>query len=187
MSRVLISGTERKVSLWAGGSSSQICIYPADAQYAQRNFLYRISTAVAENDEWSDYTPLPGVTRHLLMLDGSAVVEHEGHHSIEMKPYVDIDLFDGGWVSRAKGKVRDFNLMTKEGCQGKVSVLSETQSLSATMEHRLLFCSEGEAVIRFHDESISLSEEDALLLTTAEDCEVILAEGSYVICCDMKL
>ena len=40
--RQLIKGSERKVSLWAGGSSSQICIWPQDAQYAERNFLYRI-------------------------------------------------------------------------------------------------------------------------------------------------
>lgn len=186
MSRTLIKGSERKVSLWAGGSSSQICIYPFDAEYATRDFLYRISTAVAESDEWSDYTALPGVTRHLLMLDGCAEIEHEGHHSMLMKPYVDIDLFDGGWISRAKGRVRDFNLMTKEGCQGQMTVVSDHQKLSEEAEHRLLFCSEGSVELCFHDEVIRLEKEDALLLTPAEECSVNLSAEGKLICCDMN-
>ena len=187
MSRSLIKGSERKVSLWAGGSSSQIFIFPLDAEYAKRDFLYRISTAVAESDEWSDYTALPGVTRHLLMLDGCAEVQHEGHHSMLMKPYEDIDLFDGGWVSRAKGKVRDFNLMTKEGCQGQMAVISRNQKLSAEAEHRLLFCSEGSVNLTFGGESIRLEKEDALLLIPAEECSVNLSAEGKLICCDMKL
>ena len=93
--RSIIKGSQRKISLWAGGSSSQICIWPPEADYAQRNFLYRISTAVAETDDWSDYTMLPGVCRHLLMLDGEAEVCHESG-TVLMKPYEPVNVFDGG-------------------------------------------------------------------------------------------
>ncbi|MBP1581202.1 MAG: HutD family protein [Oscillospiraceae bacterium] len=184
--RTLIKGSERKVSLWAGGSSSQICIYPADAEYAKRNFLFRISTAVADSDEWSDYTALPAVTRHLLMLDGSALVKHEGQYELLMQPYEDIDIFDGGWMSKAKGKVRDFNLMCREGCQGKVTVLSKNGELPVeTASHRLLFCSEGEAYLLVAGERIHLQKEDALYLEPAEAVQLVLGEQAKVICCDM--
>lgn len=186
--RKWIKGGERKVSLWAGGSSSQICIWPEDAQYAERNFLYRISTAVADSDEWSVYTALPGVTRHLLMMDGSALVKHEGQYELLMQPYEDIDVFDGGWDSSAKGKVRDFNLMYREQCEGRMRVLSTDGEVPVeNADHRLLFCAEGEATVVFYDEVIPLCKEDALLLIPAEACQVKHSEGAKVLCCDMKL
>ncbi len=186
--RTVIKGSERKVSLWAGGSSSQIFIWPQDSLYAERNFLYRISTAVADNDEWSAYTALPGVCRHLLMLDGSALVKHEGHYELMMKPYEDIDVFDGGWTSSAKGKVRDFNLMCREHCEGRMFVLSADGEVPAeSADHRLIFCAEGGADIVFHDETLHLCKEDALLLIPAEPFMVKHGEGAKIICCDMKL
>ena len=186
--RTLIKGSERKVSLWAGGSSSQICIWPQDAQYADRNFLYRISTAMADTDEWSAYTALPGVCRHLLMLNGSAQVKHEGHYDLLMQPYEDIDVFDGGWESSAKGKVCDFNLMCREHCEGKMYVLSTDSEIPVeNTAHRLIFCAEGEADVVFHDETIHLCKEDALLLIPAAICSVKHGTNAKVVVCDMKL
>ncbi len=181
--RKLIEGSQRKVSLWAGGSSSQIAIWPEDADYAARNFLYRISTAIADSDEWSDYTSLPGVTRHLLMLDGTAELIHEGHYDVLMKSYEPVETFDGGWKSRAKGKVRDFNLMCKDGCKGRMTV--GIPELEAAVSHRLIFCADGEAELHFADEVVHLGREDALLLIPAESCEV-KGEGK-IVCCDMWL
>ena len=182
--RSIIKGSQRKISLWAGGSSSQICIWPPEADYAQRNFLYRISTAVAETDDWSDYTMLPSVCRHLLMLDGEAEVCHESR-MVMMKPYEPVNVFDGGEKTKAKGKVRDFNLMTKAGCEGVMTV--GIPQLEEGVSHRLLFCAEGEADVVFGDESIHLEKEDALLLIPAEHCEAKLSKNGRIVCCDMKL
>ncbi len=181
--RKLIAGSQRKISLWAGGSSSQIAIWPEDGDYAKRDFLYRISTAIADKDEWSDYTALPGVTRHLLMLDGSAELVHEGHYDLLMQPYEPVETFDGGWTSRAKGKVRDFNLMCKGGCKGRMCV--GIPEFEAAVSHRLLFCADGEVELHFVDEVIHLGREDALLLIPAEHCEV-KGDGK-IVCCDMWL
>lgn len=186
--RKRIKGTERTISFWSGGSSSQICIWPETAQYAERNFLYRISTAVADTEEWSAYTALPGVTRHLLMLEGSALVKHQGQYELLMQPYEAIDVFDGGWESSAKGKVRDFNLMCREQCEGRMQVLSgHGQVPVENADHRLLFCAEGEADVVFHDETIHLCKEDALLLIPAESCEMKQDSGAKIVVCDMKL
>ncbi len=182
--RQLIKGSQRKISLWAGGSSSQICIWPPEADYAQRNFLYRISTAVAETEEWSDYTMLPGVCRHLLMLDGEAEVQHESR-TVFMKPYEPVNVFDGGEKTKAKGKVRDFNLMTKAGCAG--SMVVGVPEMAEGVSHRLLFCGDGEVELDFGDETIQLSKEDALLLIPAENCKVKLSTEDKIVCCDMKL
>ncbi len=181
MAYTLIEGTARTVSRWAGGSSSQICIYPETAQYQKRDFLFRVSTATADTDEPAPYTPLPGVTRHLLMLQGSAAVHHEGHYSLTMTPYREIDVFDGGWDSSAAGKVQDFNLMCRGTCRGELSVLTEDTVLSCDgWTHLLLYCGQGDACVLVGDESISLKAEDALLLTKEPGCRVMLPHATVV-------
>ena len=53
-------------------------------------------------------------------------------------------------------------------------------------EQRLIFCAVGEAELLFHDESIRLCKEDALLLNTAESLTVKHGDGAKVLVCDMK-
>lgn len=183
----LITAAERSISYWAGGSSSQICIWPPQAQYSQRDFLYRISTAVADSEDWSPYTALPGVTRWLLMLDGSAVVEHEGCAKY-MEPYGSVDVFDGGVDSRAKGRVRDFNLMCRGGTHGSVELPEDGASLRATGGHRLLFCAEGDVFICFPEKEYHLQKEDALWMSEAEAASIRYGgKNSRLLCCEMQL
>ena len=182
-----IPKSQWKVSQWAGGSSSQIMIWPEDATYADRNFLFRISTAQAVTDEESDYTHLPGVTRHLLMLEGKAVVCHKDRYTLTMHPHKEIDIFDGGWDTCASGKVRDFNLMTRSGCDGTLSVLSQSTALnlSGNSTYTLLFCSEGSGeLLGENGPSYSIEKDDSLLLhpDEKESWKLELAENSHVIC-----
>lgn len=51
---------------WSGGTTTQLAIYPKDAEYKKRNFLFRISTATVETKE-SEFTKLPGVSRKLIL------------------------------------------------------------------------------------------------------------------------
>lgn len=182
MAAKLIPAKERKVSLWAGGSSSQIAIYPPEAQYQERNFLYRLSTAVADSDEPSPYTSLPGVTRQLLMLEGEAFVCHEGRYSLTLRPYKEIDIFDGGWETWAKGKVQDFNLMCRPGCQGRLFVPLEGGQLPQDWQHLLLFCGRGEAAVQSAEESWQLKAQDALLLEEPQALSLVLSPEAKVVC-----
>ena len=56
------------VSNWSGGKTIQIAIAPEGAVYADRDFLWRVSSATADLDE-SDYTPLPDYERWLSVFD----------------------------------------------------------------------------------------------------------------------
>jgi len=178
----LIPARERKVSLWAGGSSSQIAIYPPESQYQRRDFLYRLSTAVADSDAPSAYTSLPGVTRHLLMLEGEALVCHEGRYSLTLRPYEEIDTFDGGWDTWARGKVQDFNLMCRPGCQGRLFVAKGSGPLPKDWQHLLLFCGRGEATVRCPAGNWQLQPQDALLLDEPQDVQLQLSPEARVVC-----
>src|SRR3954463_1486695 len=114
---------------WASGTSTEIFIYPSDGSFADRNFLFRISTATVEAEE-STFTFFQGITRHLMILKGELELIHENRYTRHLKPY-DQDTFSGEWSTRSKGKVTDFNLMHKEGASGSLTHHSIPQGTAA--------------------------------------------------------
>ena len=52
---------------WSGGATTQLAIAPKGAVYADRDFLWRLSSATVELDE-SDFTPLPAYDRGQLQM-----------------------------------------------------------------------------------------------------------------------
>lgn len=158
------------VSKWAGGESRQYFIYPPDSNYAARDFLFRVSMAISNLDDEAKYSDLENYTRYLLMLEGVAHVFHKDHHEILMNPYVEVDVFDGGWESSACGKVTDFNLMTNKNCTGSMSVINESQVIKIddyeckNKNWLIYFCGEG---IAFFDlplgENISISKNELIV------------------------
>jgi len=109
---------QHQTSTWAGGKTTELFIFPEDSQYKTDNFLFRISSATVEIEE-SSFTPLPGVERILMVLDGQVKLEHENHHTKVLKP-LETDLFQGEWTTISKGKCIDFNLMCKSSTKGEV-------------------------------------------------------------------
>jgi len=110
-----------KTSLWSGGTTTEIYIYPENALYAGRKFDFRISTAVVEDEE-SAFTQLPGFKRHIMPLEGSMYLIHENHHEIQLKPFQK-DFFHGDWVTKSHGKCTDFNLMLAENFSGNIDIV----------------------------------------------------------------
>ena len=119
MSIQLFTPASRNTINWASGTSTEIFIYPADGNFAERNFQFRISTATVEAEE-STFTFFEGITRHLMILKGELELLHEGRYTKPLKPY-EQDTFSGEWPTRSKGKVTDFNLMLKNGATGSLT------------------------------------------------------------------
>ena len=69
-----------------------------------------------------------------MILEGNINLIHEGRYSKQLAPF-DQDTFDGSWLTKSQGKVRDFNVMFKENVAGKVShfAINEEQSESFTL------------------------------------------------------
>ena len=117
-----ISEKEKVVSIWSGGITSQLYIAPENSVFAERNFDFRISSAVIEVEE-SDFTPMPGFSRILMVLDGELEISHEGHYSKLLKQF-EVDEFSGDWKTSSKGMVVDFNLIMGEGISGSLECFS---------------------------------------------------------------
>ena len=141
------------VSRWSGGTTTQIALFPPESSYAGRDFLWRVSSAVVEDGE-SAFTPLPDYDRHLMLLEGSLLLRHDGGEPLPLDPYQP-HAFDGGAETVSAGRCRDFNLMLRKGkCRGELRPLRFPEAGEASiplpapadgLEHAalLLYCARG--------------------------------------------
>lgn len=162
-------GTDmQSVSRWSGGTTTQLAIYPEDALYADREFLWRVSSAVVELPE-SDFTPLPDYDRILMILEGELSLSHDGGeeytlHSLEQTS------FDGASHTFSRGQVTDFNLMMRKGrCSGRVEARSLggelwKNALTDAYHTHLLYCTAGSVDLTVGGEALSLGKGEAVLL-----------------------
>ena len=159
-------------SQWSGGETRQLAIAPAGAVYADRDFLWRISSATVDLEE-SVFTALPDYDRYIATLKGSIRVSHDGGEELTLVPYA-IHRFDGGADTQSWGRCVDFNLMLRKGkCEGCLTALRLAENVRVTLpraydsgaQHSLLvYCGEGGAVLHADGQSVSLARGEAVLV-----------------------
>ena len=130
----LITEDEYITTAWSGGKTTQIFIYPEEADYSARNFKFRLSSATVELEK-SEFTKLEGVYRFITPLDGQLKLTHNHIQYIDLQPF-EVYEFDGNKDTVSFGKVRDFNLMLKGGAEGKLdSIFINKEQLFAEKIH----------------------------------------------------
>lgn len=174
----LIRKSQLVTSKWSGGTTTELLIFPPNAEYAKRNFKWRLSSAKVEDEE-SVFTNLPGISRIIMILKGKLLLQHEGHYSVELKHF-EQDCFSGAWTTKSFGRVTDFNLMMAEGCSGNVEAIKigTAKDLDLLLEGlkvngdftdiaEVLYCAEGQAEICIDaDKNLKLFEEDLVYIKT---------------------
>jgi len=166
------------ISQWSGGSTTQIAIAPKNAIYADRDFLWRISSASVELEE-SDFTSLPDYDRWISTLSGTMILSHNGGERITLLPY-QVHSFDGGAETHSWGCCTDFNLMLRKGkAQGSVCSLHlatgerhtipfpDNESSCFSHSSLLIFCGKGAAVVSLGEETVRIDPFEAVLLQDA--------------------
>ena len=153
-----------KVSQWSGGTTTEVFIWPEGANYATRELSLRISSATVDLEE-SDFTPLPGVIRYIVPLQGGFTLTHPGEASVVMAPLSAPYRFSGGIATHCVGRATDFNLMLKgvEGemdiCRDVAPILPGMTCLYAPAECRVWVLGEdhalkaGESLLIFSEET----------------------------------
>ena len=104
---------------WSGGTTTQLAIAPEGAVYADRDFLWRLSSAGVD-DDYSKFTALPDYERLISVLKGDLEMKiADGPR--QALPCCQVAAFDGGVPVESWGRCRDFNLMLRKGrCEGAV-------------------------------------------------------------------
>ena len=110
------NSSEYNTSNWSGGTTTELGIGPEGSCYADREFLWRISSATVDLEE-STFTALPDYNRIIMTLEGDIDLCHNNGEWIHLNAF-ETHSFDGGDDTVSKGKVVDFNLMTRKGDAG---------------------------------------------------------------------
>lgn len=109
----ILHQSDYRISNWSGGKTIQLAIYPADCDYANRDFLWRVSSATVDLPE-SDFTALPDYQRYITPIAGEMTLCHDGGAHIPV-PIGAIHAFDGAADTHSWGCCTDFNLMLRKG------------------------------------------------------------------------
>ena len=130
----LLTREDYVTTSWSGGTTTQLAIAPEGAVYADRDFLWRLSSATVELDH-SDFTSLPDYNRFLAELEPGRVA-----------------AFDGGVPVESWGQCVDFNLMVRkgkgEGCVVELrreEAFEETVTPGAGNRSLAVYCVSGSA------------------------------------------
>ncbi len=168
------------VSTWSGGKTTQIAIAPEGAVYADRTFLWRLSSATVDLEE-SDFTALPDYDRLITPLDGSMRLTHSSMSGKEivLTPY-DIHAFDGADQTHSWGRCTDFNLMLRKGkCGGRMTPIRLKEAIDQPLEENAAPCrkEEEKAVVSF----VPGPSSEVLLLFAAEGVAKVclMGEGDW--------
>lgn len=161
------------VSSWSGGQTTQLLIHPEGSSLPERNFEWRISSAVVETEE-SEFTNFEGYERLLIPLKGKLEMEHQTPNGIMHQQVDEEELarFSGSWPTKGKGKLTDFNLIFKPHHHPKVHILNFPEGSEYTIGEEIALFYLFEGSIRAEGRLISspalvLNNDHKLLLFTA--------------------
>ncbi|PVX50854.1 HutD protein [Balneicella halophila] len=153
--------TEFKTSEWAGGSTTELFIYPPNSDYLDRNFLFRLSSATVETDK-SVFSDLSGYKRYIAPLEGRLNISHD-EKNFKSLAINELYTFDGAIKTVSTGKCRDFNFMLKDGHKGFANYTN-----LIPLEDLVLECEEKEIVWLFsykNKPTIQVSVKDKIVDT----------------------
>jgi environmental stress-induced protein Ves len=174
----IIKKSDTKIATWSGGTTSEIFIYPKESSLEQRDFNFRLSIATVEIEE-SDFTCLPNVNRTLMVLKGNLSLMHENQHTVQLKEF-EQDSFKGDWNTKSKGKVTDFNLMTKGNYVGTLTHIQFYESekvISLSHFFDLFYVVNGSVIIENYvlnqGEMIKFNQVNKTILIQSKNANVI--------------
>ncbi len=168
----IIRKDQLKITKWSGGTMSELFIYPQDANFDKRNFLFEIASATVDLEKsiFSDFT---NYNRIIMTLDNKLELIHNNEEKVTLNKY-EPHIFDGNANTVSYGKVTDFNLiMRKDKCVGDAVVLSITKNSVIyprktihTFDNNLeiVFCASGSLTINFKDDKHTINPDDVLII-----------------------
>lgn len=186
MEWTLLTQDQYVTTLWSGGTTTQLAIAPEGAVYADRDFLWRLSSAKVEL-EHSDFTPLPDYNRLISVLRGDLEMKIGDGERFALSP-LQLCSFDGGVPVESWGQCTDYNLMLRKGAaQGSAQGLKLPEGGKLVWSAPIpapeafpnltlaIFCAQGEVSV----DSLTAKEGQMLLCRKAENAPVELtAKGA---------
>lgn len=169
-----------KLSKWSGGSTRELAIYPANAEYLDRDFLWRLSSADSDKEE-SSFTKLPDYDRILMVLDGSVVLAHGEERTASLGAW-ESDAFDGAIKTKCFGQLKkDYNLIYRKGTHGRMELVELTDQGHAIECSESgcrcigIYSAEGYTVVSVNGQTDMVKEDQQMVIELAPEDEIKLS------------
>jgi len=160
---------DSKASIWSGGLTYEYMIYPKMAKYADRDFVFRISSATIEQVP-SEFTQFKGYYRYLVMLDNVLDIEVNKEKKLYEKYEIMEFNSDDKVTSYTKGT--DFNWMISEKMSHhKLKVTNSNQNCNAQV---VILFSLDTTVIKINEKPHYLNPHDLLFIENLEKENIML-------------
>jgi environmental stress-induced protein Ves len=179
--------TSFQTAKWAKGTTTELLKFPPESDFLKRDFIFRISTATVEAEE-STFSDFSGLTRILMVLEGSITLIHEGRYQKQLNPY-DQDVFDGSWSTRSIGKVRDFNVMFNSQASASLCAITlasnQSQDIDITKKRIVLFVHTGKFLV-----GEQLLETGSVLYIEENEwtsIQLTCIESGTILCCQVEV
>ena len=189
MKKLICKEENYKLSKWSGGNTRELAIYPEGAEYLDRDFLWRLSSADSDLEE-SSFTKLPDYDRILMVLKGSVVLAHGEERSASLGAF-ESDSFDGAVKTKCFGRLeKDYNLIYRKGCKGRMEAIELTEQgkhlKSEFTGSRAIgvYSAEGYAVVSVDGKTEMVKEDQQMVIELEPDETVsltVMGEGRCIL------
>lgn len=156
-------------SIWDGGETFEYYIYPENALYANRDFLFRISAATITKVP-SAFTKFNDYERFLVMLDNDLKIDVNGKQ--ERYTINDVFKFDSASNITSYTKGNDFNLMVSKNVKAAhVFFLNDVVQLNQSF---IFLFALNDTSIEVNKGKIDLKKTDLLLIENNKQSDILL-------------
>ena len=137
---------------WAGGETTQLIIYPEDASFSEKDFLWRVSSAIFTSTE-PKVSDSSHSQRYILPLEGKLNLSHQGLYKRELDKY-QVEYFDGSWSTFSENTLdcRDYNFIVKSGNQAKMQILNKGDQYTLRGSQVVTIFSMNDFVLNLHSQ-----------------------------------
>lgn len=141
---------------WSGGATTQLAISPKSARVENRDFDWRLSTALVSSEE-SEFTVFKDYKRILLPLNESLVLQHHTESGLleNFLHPLESAMFEGSWKTTSKGKVHDFNLIYKPHLNPIVQAISFSERTDLNVDEKFTHCFLYQGEVQWEGETFS--------------------------------
>lgn len=160
---------DSKTSIWSGGLTYEYLIYPETANYSERDFVFRISSATIEKVP-SEFTKFKGYYRYLVMLDNGLHIEVNK----EKKVYKKYEMMEFNSADEVTSYTKgiDFNWMVSEKIgHHKLEIANSNQNCDAQI---ILLFSLHTTVIKINEKPYDLEPYDLLVIENPKKENIML-------------
>lgn len=119
----ILSEADFQNSIWSGGKTRQLFIFPETGDYQSRQFDYRLSTATVELAQ-SEFSDLSGYHRLIMSLDKPIKLSLKDQQAEKLLRVFESYYFEGNEKIISRGECTDYNLIYNNNYVGQMMAIA---------------------------------------------------------------